>query len=109
MPPNSARCSTRSSSRSLLSSPTAPTQDRVYDAVTEHSAEAAVVVPPRATAVLSTSAETDPTQRDRHIQTIAEYSPTIFSTPPRDTDVLLEKGAADGSGDCGQDRRSSRQ
>ena len=37
-----------------------------------HSAEAAVVVPPRATAVLSASAKTDPTQRDRHIQTIAE-------------------------------------
>jgi hypothetical protein len=47
-------------------------QDRVYDAVAEHSAEAAVVVPPRATAVLSASAETDPTQRDRHIQVIAE-------------------------------------
>jgi Transposase DDE domain len=47
-------------------------QDRVYDDVAEHSAEAAVVVPPRATAVLSPSAETDPTQRDRHIQVIAE-------------------------------------
>ena len=47
-------------------------QDRVYDAVAGHSAEAAVVVPPRATAVLSPSAETDPTQRDRHIQAIAE-------------------------------------
>jgi hypothetical protein len=47
-------------------------QDRVYDAVAEHSAEAAVVVPPRSTAVLSPSAETDPTQRDRHIQVIAE-------------------------------------
>src|SRR3954454_20222803 len=47
-------------------------QDRVYDAVAEHSAAAAVVVPPRATAVLSPSAETDPTQRDRHIQVIAE-------------------------------------
>ena len=47
-------------------------QDRVYDAVAEHSAEAAVVVPPRSTAVLSASAETDPTQRDRHIQVIAE-------------------------------------
>ena len=47
-------------------------QDRVYDDVAEHSAEAAVVVPPRATAVLSASAETDPTQRDRHIQAIAE-------------------------------------
>jgi len=48
-------------------------QDRVYDDVAEHSAEAAVVVPPRATAVLSPSAETDPTQRDRHIQVIAEH------------------------------------
>jgi len=47
-------------------------QDRVYDAVAGHSAEAAVVVPPRSTAVLSPSAETDPTQRDRHIQAIAE-------------------------------------
>ena len=47
-------------------------QDRVYDDVAGHSAEAAVVVPPRATAVLSPSAETDPTQRDRHIQAIAE-------------------------------------
>jgi hypothetical protein len=47
-------------------------QDRVYDAVAEHSAEAAVVVPPRSTAVLSPSAETDPTQRDRHIQVIAQ-------------------------------------
>jgi hypothetical protein len=35
-------------------------QDRVYDAVAEHSAEAAVVVPPRVTAVLSPSADTDP-------------------------------------------------
>jgi Transposase DDE domain len=48
-------------------------QDRVYDDVAEHSAEAAVVVPPRATAVLSASAETNPTQRDRHIQVIAEH------------------------------------
>ena len=48
-------------------------QDSVYDAVAEHSAEAMVVVPPRATAVLSASAETNPTQRDRHIQVIAEH------------------------------------
>jgi hypothetical protein len=47
-------------------------QDRVYDEVAGHSAEAAVVVPPRSTAVLSPSAQTDPTQRDRHIQVIAE-------------------------------------
>jgi hypothetical protein len=48
-------------------------QDRVYDDVAEHSAEAAVVVPPRSTAVLSASAETDPTQRDRHILVMAEH------------------------------------
>jgi hypothetical protein len=47
-------------------------QDQVYDTVAEHSAEAAVVVPPRSTAVPSPSAEKDPTQRDRHIQIIAE-------------------------------------
>jgi hypothetical protein len=47
-------------------------QDNVYDTVAGHSAEALVVVPPRATAVPSASAETDPTQRDRHIQVIAE-------------------------------------
>ena len=38
----------------------------------EHSPEAVVVVPPRSTAVLNPSAETDPTQRDRYIQVIAE-------------------------------------
>jgi hypothetical protein len=48
-------------------------QDNVYVTVAEHSAEAAVVVPPRSTAVLSASADTDPTQRDRHIQVIAEH------------------------------------
>src|SRR3954470_14597338 len=47
-------------------------QDRVYDAGAEHSAEAAVIVPPRATSVLSPLADTDPTQRDCHIQAIAE-------------------------------------
>ena len=30
------------------------------------------IVPPRATAVLSATAETEPTQRDRHLQCIAE-------------------------------------
>jgi hypothetical protein len=47
-------------------------QDSVCDIGAEHSAEAAVVVPPRSTAVPSPSAETDPTQRDRHLQIIAE-------------------------------------
>jgi hypothetical protein len=47
-------------------------QDNVYATAAEHSPEAAVVVPPRATAVPSPMAKTDPTQRDRHIQAIAE-------------------------------------
>jgi transposase len=46
--------------------------DPVYQAVAERASDAAVVIPPRATAVLSDAAETAPTQRDRHIQMIAE-------------------------------------
>jgi DDE family transposase len=47
-------------------------QDSVYAAVADHHPDAAVIVPPRATAVLSATAETEPTQRDRHLQCIAE-------------------------------------
>jgi hypothetical protein len=43
----------------------------VYAAVQQRHPEAAVVVPPRADAVLSPTADTAPTQRDRHIQDIA--------------------------------------
>ena len=48
-------------------------QDRVYAGVAERYPEAAVIVPPRATAVPSDTAETAPTQRDRHLQHIAEH------------------------------------
>ena len=48
-------------------------QDRVYASVAERHPEAAVIVPPRATAVPSETAETEPTQRDRHLQLIAEH------------------------------------
>jgi hypothetical protein len=44
----------------------------VYGAVAERHPEAAVVVPPRRDAVPSDTAETAPTQRDRHLQLIAE-------------------------------------
>ena len=47
-------------------------QDRVYQAVTAYHPDAAVIVPPRTTAVLSASAETAPTQRDRHLRMIGE-------------------------------------
>src|SRR3954451_23098952 len=47
-------------------------QESVYADVAERHPEAEVVVPPRATAVPSESAKTAPTQRDRHLQLIAE-------------------------------------
>jgi hypothetical protein len=48
-------------------------QDRVYASVAERHPEAAVIVPPRTTAVPSDMAETAPTQRDRHLQHITEH------------------------------------
>src|SRR3954469_14044120 len=47
-------------------------QDDVSRSVAERHPEAAVVVPPRATAVPSETAERAPTQRDRHLQHIAD-------------------------------------
>ena len=41
--------------------------------LTERHPEAAVIVPPRSTAVPSDTAETAPTQRDRHLRFIAEH------------------------------------
>ena len=55
------------------------TADGAYDqkgvsaAVAERHPEAAVIVPPRATAVPSETAETASTQRDHHLQFIAEH------------------------------------
>ncbi|MGF7212785.1 hypothetical protein GGE65_007420 [Skermanella aerolata] len=46
--------------------------DPVYQAVAERAPDAAMVISPRAMVVLSATAETASTQRDRHIQTIAE-------------------------------------
>jgi hypothetical protein len=48
-------------------------QDRVYETVAERHPDAAVIVPPRSTAVPSAAAETAPTQRDQHIQEIAKH------------------------------------
>src|SRR3954454_8729999 len=47
-------------------------QESVYADVAERHPDADVVVPPRSTAVPSESAKTAPTQRDRHLQLIAE-------------------------------------
>jgi hypothetical protein len=47
-------------------------RDDVYNEVAARHPEAAVIVPPRSSAVPSETAETAPTQRDRHLQSIAE-------------------------------------
>ena len=47
-------------------------QDGVYAAVADRHPDAAVIVPPRATAVPSATADTAPTQRDGHLRCIAE-------------------------------------
>jgi hypothetical protein len=44
----------------------------VYRSVAGHTPNAAVIIPPRSTAVPSDTAETAPTQRDRHIRLIEE-------------------------------------
>lgn len=55
------------------------TGDGAYDrgdvstAVAERHPEAAMIVPPRSGAVPSVTAETEPTQRDRHLQFITEH------------------------------------
>ena len=47
-------------------------REDVYGAVAARHPEATVVMPPRANAVPSATAESAPTQRDRHLQLIAE-------------------------------------
>ncbi len=48
-------------------------QSGIYSTVIERHPDAEVIVPPRSTAVLSQDAETTPTQRDRHLHSIAEH------------------------------------
>jgi len=48
-------------------------QESVSASVAERHPEAAIIVPPRSTAVPSEAAETAPTQRDHHLQFIAEH------------------------------------
>ena len=48
-------------------------QDSVSPAITERNPETAIIVPPCGTAVPSATAEIAPTQRDRHLQCIAEH------------------------------------
>jgi len=48
-------------------------QDGVIASIGARHPEAAIIVPPRPNAVPSETAETAPTQRDRHLQDIAEH------------------------------------
>ncbi len=53
-------------------------QDGVYGEVAACHPDAAVIVPPRSSAVPSDTAGTAPTQRDRHLQLIAERGRTSW-------------------------------
>jgi hypothetical protein len=53
-------------------------QDDVGAAIAERHPEAAVIVPPRVTAVPSSTADTAPTKRDRHLRWIAEAGRTAW-------------------------------
>ena len=55
-------------------------QDSVSTAVAERHPDAAIIVPPRSTAVPSETAGTAPTQRDRHLQFIAERGRAAWQT-----------------------------
>src|SRR3954465_13483329 len=55
-------------------------QDGVSASISERHPEAAIIVPPRSTAVPSHTAERAPTQRDRHLQLIAEKGRMAWQT-----------------------------
>ena len=48
-------------------------QAGIYDTIAKREPDAEVIVPPRSTAILSGDVQTTPTQRDRHLQSIAEH------------------------------------
>jgi hypothetical protein len=48
-------------------------QTSIYNTVAEHHPDADVIIPPRSTAVPSDMAEGTPSQRDQHLQSIAEH------------------------------------
>lgn len=53
-------------------------QDGVYGEVTARYPKASVIVPPRSSAVPSDTAETAPTMRDCHLQSVYEYGRTAW-------------------------------
>jgi hypothetical protein len=53
-------------------------RNNLYSALDERHPDAKVIVPPRANTVLSATADTEPTQRDCHIQAIAEKGRRVW-------------------------------
>jgi hypothetical protein len=68
-------------------------QDDVYASVAQRHPDAAVVVPPRTTTVPSKTAETAPTQRDRHLQQIAKLGRMAWQKASRCTKRALAEVA----------------
>jgi Transposase DDE domain len=66
-------------------------QDGVSAAVAERHPEAAIIVPPRATAVPSDMAQTAPTQRGRHLQHIAEHGRRAWQSKGRSVRARASK------------------
>ncbi len=60
-------------------------QDSVSAAVATRRPAATIIVPPRATAVPSGTAETAPTQRDRHLQVVAKHGRAAWQEASGDT------------------------
>ena len=57
-------------------------QEGVTASIGSRHPDAVIIVPPRSTAVPSDMAETAPTQRDRHLRTIAEHGRMAWQTAP---------------------------
>ena len=57
-------------------------QEGVTTSIGSHHPDAAIVVPPRSTAVPSEAAETAPTQRDRHLRDLAEHGRLAWQATP---------------------------
>jgi hypothetical protein len=72
-------------------------QDGAYADVAARYPDAAVIVPPRRTAVLSDQAATAPTRRDRHLQCIAETSRTAWQKASGYNSQRLRRRSGDGN------------
>jgi hypothetical protein len=68
-------------------------QDSVSTAVAERPPEAAIIVPPRTTAVPSDTAAPAPTQRDRPLRHIAEHGRMAWQKASGDTRRALAEAA----------------